>query len=131
MGPIVCLAHEPALLAGGIGESGDPFIGMRFPCAPGGGEVFGCELPEPTARTVGTSEEPAAVDMETAAVARVATDHGISWVAFRATSDGAGDPLGLPGFPAQFFAYYPLAADNAAAAVEAFLARLAQSDTCF
>src|SRR5690606_8369751 len=65
-----------------------------------------------------------AVDMETAAVAQVAAEHGLRFIAFRAVSDGANDPLGLPGFPAQFFAYYPLAARNAAAAVAAFLARL-------
>ena len=46
------------------------------------------------------------------------------FIAFRAVSDGDGDPLGLPGFPQQFFAYYPLAAANAAAVAEAFVARL-------
>ena len=65
-----------------------------------------------------------AEDMETAAVAGAAAARGLPFIAFRATSDGAGDPLGLPGFPAQFFAYYPLAAENAARAVEAFLATL-------
>jgi hypothetical protein len=39
-------------------------------------------------------------------------------------SDGTGDPLNLPGFPAQFFAYYRLAGRNAAAATVALLERL-------
>jgi len=61
--------------------------------------------------------------METAAVAREAQGRGVPFIAFRAVSDGAGDPLGLPGFPTQFFAYYRLAAHNAAAATTAFVTR--------
>jgi hypothetical protein len=34
----------------------------------------------------------------------------------------------LPGFPAQFFAYYRLAARNAAAAAAAFLERVGSGD---
>ena len=63
--------------------------------------------------------------METAAAAREAAARGVRFIAFRAVSDGAEDPLGLPGFPAQFFAYYRLAATNAAIAVTAFLEQLA------
>ena len=63
----------------------------------------------------------AAQDMETAAVARVAARHGAPFLAFRAASDGGGDPLMLPGFPFQFFFYKQLAADNAAATALAFL----------
>ena len=59
--------------------------------------------------------------METAAIAREATKRGVPFIAFRATSDGAGDPLMLPGFPSEFFVYYRLAAHNAAAAAIAFL----------
>ena len=62
--------------------------------------------------------------METAAIGREATLRGLPFIAFRAGSDGAGDPLGLPGFPAQFYAYYRLAAHNAAIATRAFLERL-------
>ena len=65
------------------------------------------------------------VDMETAAIARETAERGLPYIAFRAGSDGGGDPLGLPGFPAQFYAYYRLAARNAAAAAAAFLERLA------
>jgi nucleoside phosphorylase len=125
-GATVCLPHEPALLVGGLGQSGDPFAGTAVRCQPGGGEVFGCELPEPLARIETTPEVPVVEDMETAAVARVAAAHRIPLLAFRAVSDGAGDPLGLPGFPAQFFAYYPLAAHNAAASTLALLDRVAQ-----
>ena len=63
---------------------------------------------------------------QAAAIAREAATSGLPYVAFRAGSDGAGDPLGLPGFPAQFYAYYRLAARNAAAATIGFLERLAE-----
>jgi hypothetical protein len=111
---------------GGLGQSGDPFSGTPVRCQPGGGEIFGCELPEPAASVDTTPEVPVAEDMETAAVGRVASAHRVPWVAFRAVSDGEGDPLGLPGFPAQFFAYYPLAAHNAAAGTLALLDRIAR-----
>jgi hypothetical protein len=67
-----------------------------------------------------------AEDMETAAVARVAASHRVPWIAFRAVSDGAGDPLGPPGFPVQFAAYYRLAAGNAAAGTLALLDGIAR-----
>jgi len=118
-GPTVCLAHQPLVLVGGVGRSDDPYGGRPLPCVPGGDDVFGCDVGG-TAQGVG---EPVAVDMETAAAAREARVRGIPFIAFRAVSDGAGDPLGLPGFPQQFFAWYGLAARNAAAAVAAFLER--------
>jgi nucleoside phosphorylase len=132
----VCLAHEPAIVVGGIGHSDDPFEGRPFPCQPTGGDVFGCDvalrlrhgaLGAGEARAPGPAEpqEPVAEDMETAAIAREAASRGVPFIAFRAVSDGAGDPLGLPGFPPQFFAYYRLAAHNAAAATAAFLERVA------
>jgi hypothetical protein len=62
-----------------------------------------------------------ASDEETAAVAGVAAHNGTPFIAFRAVSDGQGDPLKLPGFPAQFFVYRQLAADNAASVAAAFL----------
>ena len=127
-GPRVCLDHPPRIVAGGSGESADPFGGRAFPCTPGGGPIFGCEalLAGPL---VPDALPPDAMDMETAAVARVAGDAGVPYVAFRGVSDGSGDPLGLPGFPAQFFAYYRLAAENAAAVTTAFLAASNLSDT--
>ena len=119
-GPEVCVPHQPNVTVGGEGQSSDPFGGKAFKCLPGGGAVFGCD---PEALAV-SAAEPIAVDEESAAVARVATARGIPFVVVRGVSDGAGDPLGLPGFPSQFFAYYQLAADNAATVVLQLLATL-------
>jgi len=124
----VCLPYDPVVVFGQLGESADPFNGKPVPCAPGGGEIFGCELP--AAPTAGLRAHPAAAtdveaqDMETAAVARVAAQQRVPFVAMRAVSDGAGDPLGDRGFPAQFFDYYRLAAENAALVTRGFLAEL-------
>ena len=60
-------------------------------------------------------------------MAAVAAAHGVPFLIVRGVSDGAGDPLGLPGFPAQFFAYYRLAADNAATVVMRLLETLPTS----
>jgi nucleoside phosphorylase len=125
----VCMVHRPALFVGGAGHSADPF-GAAFPCRPGAGDVFGCDVGErPGAAALsgaadGGGEELRAEDMETAAIAREAAAFGVPFIAFRAVSDGAGDPLDLPGFPQQFYAYYRLAADNAAAVAAAFIGRL-------
>ena len=121
--PIVCLPHQPAVVFGGSGVSGDDFGGGALPCVPGGSEVFGCELPSlPLLTTPARGRavspaitEPDVVDMETAAIARVAARRRVPFLAVRAASDGGGDPLGDRGFPAQFFDYYRLAAANAAA----------------
>ena len=59
--------------------------------------------------------------METAAVGRVAHAQGVPFIAFRALSDGKGDPLMLPGFPFQFFVYKDLASQNAGKTALAFL----------
>jgi hypothetical protein len=142
-GSVVTLPHAPRLRAGGRGSSSDPFGGMLIPCVPGGGDVLGCAPGEPpmtpeeldallrVAFADGVVDPPApttelfaAQDMETAAVARVAARHGVPFVGIRAVSDGQGDPLDLPGFPSQFFAYRHLAADNAAAATRAVLERM-------
>lgn len=126
----VCVAHRPRLFVGGRGTSSDPFGGVPLPCQPGGDDVFGCEVhghPTPPPAALGGAAigvEPDVVDMESAAVARVAALRGIPFIAFRGVSDGSGDPLDLPGFPAQFFAYYRLAARNAAVAAVAFLEKL-------
>lgn len=143
----VTLAHAPRIIVGGDGRSSDPFDGRALPCFPGGGDVFGCEPcrapehhppdPQRTATQIVPFLDPAfffgyfasppdlrgydAEDMETAAVAQIAVAHDIPFVAFRALSDGNGDPLMLPGFPFQFFFYRQLAADNAAAHALAFL----------
>jgi adenosylhomocysteine nucleosidase len=61
--------------------------------------------------------EANAVDMETAAVARVAADRGVPYIAFRSLSDLAG---GGPGAN-EVDIFFQLAADNAAAVVLAFL----------
>jgi nucleoside phosphorylase len=142
------LPHAPQILTGGNGRSSDPFQGHAFPCVPGGGDVFGCQpckyqaiFADDVPRFANgaaalftdpnfffkyqNSTTPAgydADDMETAAVARVAAARHLPFIGFRALSDGLGDPLKLPGFPAQFFVYRQLAAENAAAVAMAFLA---------
>ena len=144
---IVQVEGAPHILIGGDGASSDGFGGRALPCVPGGGDVFGCapcrapthEVPD--GQRFVTDGTPfidpnfffgyfqagsppgsyVAQDMETAAVAKVAALNGIPFIAFRAASDGGGDPLHLPGFPFQFFFYRQLAADNAAAVALAFL----------
>ena len=127
----------------------DPFGGRTFPCLPGGGDVFGCRPCEAGFKTPDiarflrgivpfvdpdfflsyiTSPPPnaastEAIDNESAPVAEVAAAHGLPFIAFRGVSDGEGDPLNLPGFPVQFFAYRIISAENAAAAATAFLER--------
>jgi nucleoside phosphorylase len=133
----VCLPNAPAVVVGGIGHSSG-FENSPVPCTPGGGDVFGCDaVPASSGSGSAVSMERAAVldepttpvaeDMETAAIAAQAQMRGLPFIGFRAVSDGAGDPLMLPGFPSQFAAYYPLSAHNAAAAATAFLQELAQS----
>jgi len=114
-GAEVCLPHVPGVIVGGSGQSSDPFGGKSLPCQPGGGEIFGCDTE--ALATAREESAPVAIDEESAAVAAVASAHGVPFLIVRGVSDGAGDPLGLPGFPAQFFAYYRLAADNAATVV--------------
>lgn len=134
-GDRVCLPTRPRVVVGGIGESGDPYGDRPFACIPGSGDVFDCDgaEPRPFASDGAGGARPAAlvraaddgrvaIDMETAAIAREATARGLPFIAFRAVSDGVGDPLGLAGPYEQFFAYYRLASRNAAAATEAFLA---------
>lgn len=142
---LVCMTFAPAVFVGGRGQSSDPFGGAPVVCRPGGDDVFGCDptlavpaattrtaeraadpVPEDAARAANVApEDDVTVDMETAASAREAAARGLPFIAFRAMSDGSEDPLGLPGFPAQFFAYYRLAARNAAAAATSFLGELA------
>ena len=141
------LGYTPRAFAGGDGISSDPFGKRRLPCVPNGGDTFGCEPCQAQAHSVDyvpqfladapsfadpqffqdynnwqvPAHDWAAQDMETAAVAKVAAAHGVPVIGFRAQSDGAGDPLHLPGFPFTFFVYRQIAADNAATAALAFL----------
>jgi nucleoside phosphorylase len=123
-----CLGFKPQMIIGGHGSSDDPYGGSAFPCPPGDDlGVLGCGLPEPSkgkvvapimaagirTATERATTQPDIVDMETAAVARVAAQHGVPFLGIRGVSDGAGDPLGDRGFPAQFFDYYVISADNA------------------
>jgi hypothetical protein len=125
-GPMVCLGRNPQIIAGGTGESSDNF-GGAYPCVPGGGPISGCEVPLVARSLAVTAAPPVASDDETAAVARVAQEAGVPFMAFRGVSDGPGDPLNLPGYPTQFYAYYKLSSDNAAAVTTAFLAALKAS----
>jgi len=71
-------------------------------------------------------ETPVVGDMETAAVAKLAAQNHIPFLAFRAVSDGGGDPLiasAILGFPVQFLIYQQLAADNAGSVAIEFLDR--------
>jgi len=143
----IAVTHKPVVEVGGTGETTDPFSGRALPCVPGGGDVFGCTpcAQQTAAARDGAAFAPGVVpfadpafftgyfassasagyvaeDEETAAVAAEAARRHVPFLGFRGVSDGAGDPLSLPGFPAQFFYYRQLAADNAAIATVAFLA---------
>jgi nucleoside phosphorylase len=145
----VRMPQDPALYVGGKGTTADPYGGHAVPCLPGGGDVAGCEpcfgpgtLLDNAARfatdappvlgdpgfwlalfsmETETTGDYDAQDQETAAVAETAARYDVPFLGVRAASDGNSDPLGLPGFPAQFFAYRQLAANNAAAVTIAFL----------
>lgn len=101
------LTFEPRVIAGGSGVSNSFFVddaGYRNWLW----ATFGAN----------------AVDMETAAVARVAAERGVPCIAFRSLSDLAG---GGPGAN-EIDIFFQLAADNAAAVVLAFLAARAGPD---
>jgi len=136
---LVCMPFAPAIFVSGRGQSDDGGS-PRVACRPGGDDIFGCDpaipasaqstqvaAPSASAANAAADEE-VTVDMETAAVAGEAAARGLPFIAFRAVSDGAEDPLGLPGFPTEFFAYYRLAATNAAIATEAFLEQLSAAN---
>ena len=132
---------------GDEGHSSDPYGGRAVPCITPGGDLLGCAAcgappgvpgvgSDPTpfldpnfflelfqSFTPGEGSSAVIEDMETAAVARVAAEKRIPFIAFRGVSDGRGDPLMLPPVPyLQFVVYKQLAADNAAAATLALLA---------
>ena len=145
----VTVAHRPQVEIGGAGASNDGFGGRALPCTPAADDVFGCwpcRYPDTAAATQAqnlsatvppfvdpnffvdyesASAPPPGTyvsdDMETAAAFAVAQSHGVPVIGFRAASDGGGDPLMLPGFPAEFFFYRELAADNAASVALSFL----------
>jgi len=122
-GELVCMPFQPAVVLGAHGMSGDPYTGAA---ACGSGEILGCDLP-PAAmlRSSGAVEVvPDVVDMETAAVVGVALGRDVPFLGVRAASDGGGDPRGDRQFPAQFFDYYQLAANNAAIVTRALLASI-------
>jgi adenosylhomocysteine nucleosidase len=128
---IVCLLFPPVVVFGGEAQSFDPFGTTPFACKPGGGELFGCELPlGPAPATVRLPLHPRSIttvdveDMESAAVARVAMRRRVPFLAVRAGSDGGGDPKGDRGFPTQFFDYYRLAAHNAGDVTRAIVAEV-------
>jgi nucleoside phosphorylase len=146
----VSVTHKPKLEIGGKGQTTDPFSGEALPCVPGAGDVFGCD-PCPVKKRLSEESSKSAKglakfakpsfltgyfaasasesgnyvseDEETAAVDAVAHHHHVPFLGFRAVSDGGGDPLGLPGFPAEFFYYRQISADNAALTTLAFLKR--------
>lgn len=146
----VTVEYQPAIRPGGDGVSHDGFGGRALPCTTSVNDVFGCwpcRFPDSAvatqttnlAQTVPPFIDPSfftgyesnsappkgdyvSDDMETAAAFDVAQAHGVPVIGFRAASDGRGDPLNLPGFPAEFFFYRQLAADNAASVALAFLA---------
>ena len=139
--------NDAQLIVGGNGGSSDNNNGQAFPCIPNGGGVFGCLLRRAPGRSrwytgnffaaigpflarglisnvrgsLGQNQAFEVHDMESAAAQRVADAHGVPFLGIRGISDGAGDPLKLPGFPLQFFFYKKIAAENAARVTEAFL----------
>ena len=146
----VHLPNPPRIVLGGDGATTDPLGGRSLPCLPGAGDIFGCRVcrARPGTRPdvvksatglvpfvdpdfflgylagSGASGPPVdASDNETASVAAVAAAHHVPFIGFRGVSDGAGDPLMLPGFPVQFFVYYRVAAENAGRVAVAFLQR--------
>ncbi|WP_084454227.1 5'-methylthioadenosine/S-adenosylhomocysteine nucleosidase family protein [Mycobacterium interjectum] len=144
---LVDLKRRPRLVVGGDGYSFDNNNGQAFPCIPNCGGVFGCQprrAPDRSLLHTGNFFRAAgpwlrkalvtnvniawvadpsfdATDNETAAVQAVADAHRVRFLGIRGISDGAGDPLHLPGFPFQFFFYKQLAAQNAARVAAAFL----------
>lgn len=96
----VCLTHDPKVVVGGNGVSGQTF-------------VDNAEFREYTFRVFGAN----VLDMETAASATVAYVNGVPFIAFRSLSDLAG---GGPG-ENEISTFFQIAADNSAAVVLAFL----------
>ena len=96
----VCLEHDPQIVVGGYGVSGQAFVDN----ADFRDYVF-------------ATFEANVLDMETAAAATVAYANGVPFIAFRSLSDLAG---GGPG-ENEMGTFFQIAADNSAAVVLAFL----------
>jgi adenosylhomocysteine nucleosidase len=96
----VCLENMPRIITGGNGVSNSFFV----------------DDPEYRELLWGRFQANA-VDMETAAVGRVAAERGVPYIAFRSLSDLAG---GGPGAN-ELDTFFQLAADNAAVVVLSFL----------
>jgi adenosylhomocysteine nucleosidase len=99
----LCLLKDPKVVVGGNGVSGMAFVDNKA-------------LREWAYSTF----QARVLDMETAAVGHVAYANGVPFIAFRSLSDLAG---GDPG-QNQARAFYPLASENSAVVVLAFLAAL-------
>lgn len=98
-----CLSAAPRVLIGGNGVSGSAFVDNADFRA-----------------YVENTFEARLLDMESAAVAHVAYANGVPFIAFRSLSDLAGGGDGEN----ELTTFFQLAADNAAAVVRAFFARL-------
>lgn len=96
-----CLDHQPRVVVGGQGVSGQAF-------------VDNAAFREYTFRTFDAS----VLDMETAAVAHVAYANGVPFIAFRSLSDLAGGGEGEN----QIKTFFRIAADNSARVLLAFFA---------
>jgi adenosylhomocysteine nucleosidase len=96
-----CLAHEPHVVVGGNGVSGQAF-------------VDNAALREYAFRTFQAN----VLDMETAATAMVAYSNGVPFIAFRSLSDLAGGGQGEN----EIRTFFRIAADNSARVLLAFLA---------
>ena len=96
-----CLAHQPQVVLGGNGVSGQAF-------------VDNAAFREYTFRTFGAN----VLDMETAATAHVAHANGVPLIAFRSLSDLAGGGEGEN----EMTTFFKLAADNSARVLLAFFA---------
>jgi hypothetical protein len=147
LGPAITLTHSPTFKVGGTGLTTDPFGGKAFPCVPGVTDIFSCRpcdsanvtpknaltllqnllaIASPSFFTGYFSSSTVAgsyvsSDNETAEVAKAARQAGLPFIGFRGVSDGAGDPLHLPGYPFSFFVYQQISADNVGAVASAFI----------
>lgn len=99
----LCLLKTPKVVVGGAGVSGMAFVDNK-------------ELREWAFSTF----QARVLDMESAAVGHVAYVNGVPFIAFRSLSDLAGGDRGQN----QARAFYPLASENSAKVVTAFLAAL-------
>jgi adenosylhomocysteine nucleosidase len=97
----VCLRHEPRVVIGGNGVSGQAF-------------VDNAAFREYTFKTFQAN----VLDMETAATAMVAYSNGVPFIAFRSLSDLAGGGEGEN----EIGTFFKIAADNSARVLLAFLA---------